>query len=129
MKIAFATDDGKTISPHFGRAHFFQVLTMENDRIVYRDLREKFNHTHAGEPHQGNGPVYGHSPIEQDRHTHMINAIPDCQIVIAGGMGRGAYDSLASAGLQPFLTDEIEIEEAAKKYLQGRLVDKPERLH
>jgi predicted Fe-Mo cluster-binding NifX family protein len=119
----------ETIRPHFGRAHYFRVLTMENGKIVYRDLREKFHPIHAGELHHGNGPAYGHSPIEQDRHSHMINAIPDCQIVIAGGMGRGAYNSLVFAGLQPFLTDEIEIEEAIKKYLQGTLVEKPEQIH
>ncbi len=129
MKIAFATEDGQTISQHFGRAYYYQVLTIESGRIVHRELREKFSHTHAGEPHPGNGPVHGYSPIEQDRHRMMINPIPDCQVVIAGGMGRGAYDSLKAAGLQPLLTSEKEIEMAAKQYLQGTLIEQPDRIH
>lgn len=129
MKIAFATEDGKTISQHFGRAPYFMVITIQDGKIQNRELREKFSHIHAGEPHHGNGPVDGHSQIEQDRHQMMINPIPDCQVVAAGGMGRGAYDSLKSAGLQPLLTDVKEINQAAAQYLLGNLPEKPERIH
>ena len=32
MKIACITEDGHTISQHFGRAPYYLVLTVENDR-------------------------------------------------------------------------------------------------
>jgi predicted Fe-Mo cluster-binding NifX family protein len=34
MKIAAITDDGKTISQHFGRAPYYLVVTVENGQIV-----------------------------------------------------------------------------------------------
>ena len=34
MKIAAISDDGKTISQHFGRASFYAVVTVEEDKIV-----------------------------------------------------------------------------------------------
>ena len=43
-KIATVTDDGKTISPHFGRATKYAVLTIEDDRIIARELRDKAGH-------------------------------------------------------------------------------------
>ena len=30
MKIAIITDDGKTISQHFGRANYYAVVTIDN---------------------------------------------------------------------------------------------------
>ncbi|RME39883.1 MAG: dinitrogenase iron-molybdenum cofactor biosynthesis protein, partial [Thermoflexia bacterium] len=57
MKIAAVSDDGVTISPHFGRAPFYVVVTVEEGRIVGREVREKMGHAHfAGEHHHG----YGH---------------------------------------------------------------------
>ncbi len=41
MKIAAITDDGKTISLHFGRAQQYLVATVENGQIVSsRDARQ-----------------------------------------------------------------------------------------
>jgi predicted Fe-Mo cluster-binding NifX family protein len=52
MKIAAITDDGKTISLHFGRAPYYQVLTVENGQILERELRNKLGHTYfANQPH------------------------------------------------------------------------------
>ena len=52
MKIAVVTDDGETISQHFGRAQHYVVLTIENGQVTGREMRDKFGHRHgAGEPH------------------------------------------------------------------------------
>ena len=41
MKIAAVSDDGTTISQHFGRAPFYVVVTVEDGRIVGpRDARQ-----------------------------------------------------------------------------------------
>jgi hypothetical protein len=37
MKIAAITDDGITISQHFGRAPYYMVLTIENGEILQRN--------------------------------------------------------------------------------------------
>ena len=51
----------------------------------------------------------------------MADAIADCQVLIAGGMGMGAYDSMKSYNIEPVVTDVKNIEEAVKLYLQGKL--------
>ena len=37
MKIAIATDDGRTISPHFGQAKKFVVITIGDGLIIFRE--------------------------------------------------------------------------------------------
>ena len=36
MKIAAVTDDGKTISAHFGRARYYVVVTVEDGKVTER---------------------------------------------------------------------------------------------
>ena len=107
MKIAIVTEDGRTVSQHFGRAPYYAVLTLEGDVIVERELRPKTG------PHQTSGPrgehtasgPHGTSPEVQSRHDQMAQAIGDCSALIAGGMGQGAYDRFAALGLRPVVTE------------------------
>lgn len=59
----------------------------------------------------------------------MASTISDCQVLLAGGMGVGAYHSLKEAGIQPIITDIIGIEEAVKEFLEEKIVDHTEWLH
>ncbi len=131
MKIALITDDGQTISQHFGRASYYLVLTAENGQIVSRETRAKLNHSHfAHELHEeAHGQPHGFSPAEQDRHVRMAQPIADCEAVLCGGMGAGAYQSLLASGIRPIVTDLLDIDEAARAYLERRIVDHIEKLH
>lgn len=131
MKIAAVTDDGTSISAHFGRASYYAVLTLENGQVVKRELRDKLGHSHfvhrEGEHEQGQ--PHGFGPEAQDRHSRMIAAIEDCQVLLARGMGWGARKSLEQAGIQAIITDIPDIELAVSAYLGGELVDHTELLH
>jgi predicted Fe-Mo cluster-binding NifX family protein len=137
MKIAFVTDDGKTISKHFGRARFYEVLTVENSQVVAREQREKVGHSHfAGEHHDHHehhgGPHdgrHGFDAASQDRHSRMAQAIKDCEYLVAGGMGYGAYESMKQAGIKPIVTDFQSIDEAVQAHIAGTLKDHTEYLH
>ncbi len=132
MKLAFVTDDETTISAHFGRAAYYLVVTLENGKVVYREKREKLGHAHfANEPHEMGAPgqPHGFDTAAQNRHGRMMEAIADCQVLVARGMGMGAYENLKSRGIQPLLTELHTIDEAVATYLQGNLIDHPERLH
>ena len=59
----------------------------------------------------------------------MADAISDCQVVLTGGMGWGAYEAMQSYGIEPIVTDMDNIDEAVKLYLGGRLPNLMERLH
>jgi len=133
MKIAAVSDDGMTISQHFGRAPFYIVLTVEDGKIIAREQREKMGHNQfAGEHHEEekNDPRgHGFAPAEQDRHFRMAEAIRDCQILLVRGMGSGAYFSMEQVGIRPIVTDVVSIDEAVLEAAQGIIVDHKEKLH
>jgi predicted Fe-Mo cluster-binding NifX family protein len=59
----------------------------------------------------------------------MASAISDCQVLLARGMGAGAYESMQEAGIRPVVTDIPTIDAAVAAYLAGTLTDHTERLH
>ncbi len=132
MKIALVTEDGKTISQHFGRAPFYLIATIDDGQITSREMREMLGHAHfAGEPHEAETPgqPHGFGPAEQDRHVRMAQVIADCQVLICRGMGMGAYESMKELGIRPMVTDISGIDEALAAFIGGWLVDHTERLH
>jgi predicted Fe-Mo cluster-binding NifX family protein len=132
MKIAAITEDGQTISQHFGRAPYYLVVTVENGKVMSHEMRDKLGHAHfANEPHADPEPgqLHGFDPSSQDRHSRMAEAIADCQALLCGGMGAGAYESMKVRGIQPVVTDIVSIGEAVQAYLEGKIVDRVDRLH
>jgi predicted Fe-Mo cluster-binding NifX family protein len=132
VKLAAITDDGKTLSRHFGRARYFLVVTVEEGKIVGQELRPKTGH-HSLEPHEAtaheNPGPHGFDPASRGRHAEMLAAIADCQAVLAGGMGQGMYLNLQQVGIRPVLTELRDIPEAFRTFVEGRLAERPERVH
>ena len=130
MKVACVSDDLRTISAHFGRAQYYVVLTVEDGRIVDREVRDKLGHQHfVAQETRGAGAGHGMDPASHDRHVNMAEAIRDCEALLARGMGRGAYISMEQVGIKPVATDVEEIDEAVLAYAEGRLVNRTDRLH
>jgi predicted DNA-binding protein (UPF0251 family)/predicted Fe-Mo cluster-binding NifX family protein len=111
MKIAVVTDDEKTISPHFGRARGFVVLTIENGRVVDRKTRPREN----GCDEQGHEHPHGHHCGE------LVELIADCALVLVCRMGGGLYGRLQAAGIRPVFTEVANIDEAVRALLEGTL--------
>ena len=130
MKIAAVTEDGVTISQHFGRAPYYLVLTVVDGQVVGREQREKVAHGRgAGEHVHVEGQAHGFDAASQDTHGRMAAPITDCQVLLARGMGMGAYESLQQAGIRPVVTDVADIDAAVQAYLAGNLTDHVEKLH
>lgn len=131
MKIAAITEDGTTISQHFGRAPFYVVVTVEEGEIISKERRDKSGHRTFAAQHQDTPPGerHGYGAGAQEKHASMMETIADCQVLIAGGMGWGAYDGLKSSNIEPIVTDITSIDEAVKLYLEGKLPNLMERLH
>ena len=132
MKIAVITDDGKTISLHFGRAPYYLVATVEGGQVVNRELRNKPGHAQfqaEGHEHENDGATHGFGPSADSRHGRMAKVISDCEALLCGGMGRGAYESLKGRGVHPVITDILDIDEALTSYINGQIIDHTEKLH
>jgi predicted Fe-Mo cluster-binding NifX family protein len=132
QKIAVITDDGNTISQHFGRAAYYLVATVENGQIVNRELRSKLGHTHfVNQPHSEEKPgqMHGMDTDSHNKHLQMAESIADCEALLCRGMGMGAYQSMQARGIRPVVTDIAAIDEAVMAYIEGNIVDQVERLH
>jgi len=131
MKIAAVSEDGTTLSQHFGRAPYYVVLTIEGGRVAGRETRPKAgHHTFAATEHPlAPGERHGYDAHSQAKHASMAQSIEDCQVLLVGGMGWGAYESLKSRNIEPIVTDIASIDEAVKLYLEGNLPNLMDRLH
>ena len=123
LSVAFPTDDGITITQHFGRATGYEVVTIAAGKVAGRERRDKFSHHHGADGHPDDGHDHGSA------HGRMIDAITDCQVVVAGGMGRPIFEELARAGIRPILVQTHSIDEALEQILGGTLTNAPERVH
>jgi len=125
-KVAFPTEDGQTISRHFGRAPLFKIVAIQNGIQTAAELRgnpnEQSHHEHQHHEHQHQG---GHN----QGHGAKFALVADCQVLIGAGMGQPAYDRLQNMGLEVFLTGEKQIDAALAHYLNGTLTSDMRRIH
>ncbi|MGA9115357.1 MAG: NifB/NifX family molybdenum-iron cluster-binding protein [Bacteroidota bacterium] len=126
--IAFVTDDGKTISAHFGRAQYYEIITLRDGAVAERRRVEKHGHHSWGEGAHGSGG--GEHGLHPDhKHALMTAPLEGVAVLVARGMGTGAQRHLIASGIRPVLTDLEMIDEAVQHYLAGTLADNPRRLH
>lgn len=135
MKIAVITEDQKTVCQHFGRAPYYLVFSIENDKVVSKEVREKLGHAqlggheHGEHEEHGEHNEHGSSGEGHAKHVMMAEAISDCEVLLCGGMGRGAYESMRMLGITPVVTTVADAEEAVNQYIAGTLQDHTEKLH
>ena len=123
MRIAIPTNDGTTISEHFGRSAAFAVFEIENGQVKARELR-----TNAGQHLHEEGGC-GHRAEGHGPHSHagILSALAGCETVICGGMGPRAAEALKSAGVTPVITAVPgSIEGAIAAYVKGELAAGPD---
>jgi predicted Fe-Mo cluster-binding NifX family protein len=127
--IAIVTDDGTTVSSHFGRAQFYEVITFTDGKAVKQERREKAAHhsfaSQAGPDDDG----HHHGESHQRRHQTMVSPVMDCMAVIARGMGQGAVDHLRQSNLLPILTGLHTIDEVINAVAAGSLENDARRIH
>lgn len=123
MKIAVVTENGQNISQHFGRAPYFAILTVEEGKVLNMEMRErKTGHFAQGQiQEQEHDHSQGHGVGQDDKHDVMAREIGDCQVLIAGGMGIGAYKRFFENGINVMMTDKSDINEAVKLFSEGNL--------
>jgi len=132
IKIAVISENGTTISQHFRLAPYYAVFTAEGGKVVKKEKREKAGqHTFAAgrTPDAARGERHSYDAAARARHDDIISDVTDCQVVIAGGMGWGAYESLKRCSIETVITDVESVDEAVKLYLEGKLSNLMERVH
>jgi FKBP-type peptidyl-prolyl cis-trans isomerase 2/predicted Fe-Mo cluster-binding NifX family protein len=100
MKIAVTYENGNVFQ-HFGRTENFKIYVIENGEIVSSEII-------------GNNGI-GHEALAQYLKDLGV------EVLICGGMGQGAQNALAEAGIEVYAGAEGSADEAVKAYLQGTL--------
>ncbi len=130
IKIAIPTNDGKTISRHFGQARAFLIVTLDNGEITGQELRQlpdagdHEHHHHHDHDHQ-----HGHGMGGNPAHMAKFEYLTDCQFLIGGGMGQPAVQRLNSMGVQVALTDHKNIDDLLAEVRTGQVKHNPQRVH
>jgi predicted Fe-Mo cluster-binding NifX family protein len=101
MKVAIAKD-GNEVSGHFGHCSEYAVFTIEDSRILGKEILKNPGH----EP--------GRLPAFLARHqvTH----------VLAGGMGPRAADLFCAENIEVFLGIAGPIDEVIQDFIAGRVM-------
>ncbi|MBR0468186.1 MAG: FKBP-type peptidyl-prolyl cis-trans isomerase [Mogibacterium sp.] len=102
MKIAVTYEDGNVFQ-HFGRTENFKIYEVEDGRVI------------SSEVMNSNG--VGHEALAWLLKDSSID------VLICGGMGQGAQDALAEAGIEVCAGAEGNTDEAVAAYLAGELVN------
>ena len=121
MRIAIPTNDGTSVSDHFGRSAAFLIFDIENGQITNRETRTNgARHQHAEgtcQQHPAGNPSHSHAGI--------LAALSGCETVICTGMGHRAAEALKAAGIKPVVVASAGPAEAAVlAFLAGELSTK-----
>ena len=133
MKIAIASENGTTISKHFGKATQYVIINIEDGKILSREIRPKIAHLHPDcSKHKQCTCECRNQSCEAsvyDRHRTMIINILDCSVLLTGGMGWGVREMLTSRKIKPVITKCENLEDAVKLYLMDNYPHTMENLN
>ena len=102
MKIAVTYDNGNVFQ-HFGRTENFKVYEVEDGKVVSAEVM--------------NSDGVGHEALAWLLKDSGIDAL------ICGGMGQGAQDALAEAGIEVCAGASGDADAAVEAFLKGELVN------
>ncbi len=123
MKIALVTDDGKTVSAHFGHARYLSMITMENGEVISTELIER---SLGGEnKHHEHGQGCGGSGGFRTKFLPLQG----CDLLVARGMGTSAMSNAQSLGVEVILTDLKTIDDVLSALADESLAHNPRRVH
>jgi len=121
MKIAVATDDNINVTGHVGRCAAFIVYTIEENKIISKEIREN-NFTHHGRGNHEEGEHHHHGQgAGQHGHDRLIEGLKDCAHIIFHGGGWRLLDDLKANNISPIITPERVAETAVEKFIAGTL--------
>jgi len=117
MTIAVPTNDGTSISEHFGRSAAFLIFNTENGQIKSRRMKTNIGkHSHPrGECKQTSTEVHSHD------HQGILTTLEGCEVVICAGMGHRAAEALQGRGVQIVFAAPGPADETVAAYLDGKL--------
>lgn len=113
FKVAIASNDGKHINEHFGKASHFYIFEIKKDgKHKFLELRENIP------PYEELD--YSNLETHEKLLEKSINLILDCKTVLASQIGPKAMQILSSNGIRAYNID-ILIEDALRRLASSKL--------
>jgi len=130
MKIAFPTNDRKTIAKRTGRCKEFVIYDLEDSKIVdisyHENTHDDHDHHHGrghGHRHDDHGHGHGHHDHKkgEGEHSHeeMGVLLKNVDVLVVGRVGKFMKKALEGFGIKHQLTKKIEIQEVVDEFLEG----------
>lgn len=91
MKVAFSTEDGKTVDSHFGRCGCFSIFELDAEGyrwLMARVITDKDNQA------------------ESDKIDRRVEAVKDCTLLFTCQIGPTAAAKVTRAGIMPLKVEE-----------------------
>jgi predicted Fe-Mo cluster-binding NifX family protein len=101
----------------------FTIFEIAEGQIINQEYRPNNFTGHAlgqHQEHQHHGAE--HEEHAQHSHNRILSALNDCEVVIAGGMGRRLLDDLTNAGKKIYNTTQMETRKDVELFLADELV-------
>ncbi len=105
MKIAVPTKQGNRIDDHFGHCEFYSIFTVDDNQIVEKQILQS---------PQGCG-------CKSNIAFDLANI--DVKVMLAGGIGEGAINKLASQKIKVVRNCKGDVDDLVKDFLAGNLID------
>ncbi len=120
VRIAFASDNGRTVACHTGRYSWliiFDIAGHDVRRIEARPVATLW-------PPTATPAETAISPLSYNVLTPDVtaNALADCQALVTGCFGSRLALDLRASGLDVYLCNSMDPEEAARDFAAGRVV-------
>ncbi|HMA62957.1 MAG TPA: NifB/NifX family molybdenum-iron cluster-binding protein [bacterium] len=100
MKIAIATNNGQ-VAQHFGRCPKYTIVEIKDEQVKNKEI--------VGNP--------GHAPGALPK---FLNS-KDCQLIIAGGMGRKAQGLFKEFNIDWIIGVQGDVDCVIEDYINGKL--------
>ncbi len=135
MKVAVASDDGKTIAAHTGRCRSFIIYEVSDGKAVRVEAMDnRFTPHMQGSGHgEGQEEGMGHPRHLHDGkgphgmgtggggHGELLGALEGVEVLIARGMGPRLVNELTANGIRPVFSAEENADAAVQQFAEGKL--------
>lgn len=116
MKLAIASNNGVTMSQHFGHSSCFIIYELEGDLVKGREVR-----TLPAAPHDI-GDAAEQAP-QAHGHASLLQALEGCSAMLCGGIGSRAAEELKAHQIEALVTldTDLDPDEVVRRLLVGQL--------
>lgn len=117
MKVAVASQNGRVVHQHFGRATQFLIYEIEGTE--YRLVEARKN-----QPPCGTASEDGESSHAEDPMQKAIELLGDCRAVVVAQVGPGAVEKLSKRGIHAFVIPDF-IDSALRRLISSDRLAEP----